>query len=83
MNLRQSEQRSVGFLTYRLIEQLTRDKDNLLQPVRPTQIALARYGLGNAYTGGVGSGLSITKEVSDGMEDGPGRVHDRHGVSRE
>ena len=56
------------------------DKYPPLQPVRPTQIALARYGLGYAYKGGVGSGLYMPNEGSDGMEDGPGRVNARHGV---
>ena len=45
-----------------------------------TQIAPTRYGLGDASRGGVGSVLSMSKEGSDGMEDGPGRVHTRHGV---
>ena len=33
------------------IEILTSDKDPPLQPVRTTQIALARYGLGDTYKG--------------------------------
>ena len=52
----------------------------LLQPVNPTQIALARYGLGDASKGGFGIGLSMPKGESDGMEYGPGRVYARHGV---
>ena len=48
--------------------------------MRPTQIALVRYGLVGVYKGGFGIGLSIHKDGSDGMEDGTGRVHNRHGV---
>ena len=33
------------------LKRLTSDKDTLLQPVRPTQIDLAHYGLGDAYKG--------------------------------
>ena len=48
--------------------------------MHPTQISLDRYGLGDVSKGGFGSGLSMPKEGGDGMEDGPGRVHARHGV---
>ena len=41
---------------------------------------MARYGLGYASKGGFGSGLSMPKEGSYGMEDVPGRLHVRHGV---
>ena len=68
------------FSNLQVIYQLTRYKYPMLQPVRPTQIALVCYILGDAYTGGFGSGLSMPKEGSDGMEDGPGRVHARHGI---
>ena len=47
--------------------------------MHPTQIALTQYGLGDASKGGFGSGLYVPKEGSDGAEDGPGRVHARHG----
>ena len=57
-----------------------RDNDPLLQPVRPTEIALARYGLGNASKRGFGSGLSMPKEEIYGMYDKPVRVHSRHVV---
>ena len=46
----------------------------------PSQIVLTKYGLGYVSKKGFVSGLSIPKEVSDGMEDGPGRVYTRHGV---
>ena len=39
-----------------------------------------RYGLGGAFKRGFGSELSMPKEGSYGKEDGPGRVHTRHGV---
>ena len=48
--------------------------------MHPNQIALDRYGLGDSSKGGLGSGLSMSKEGSDGMEDGPGRVHYRYRV---
>ena len=54
----------------KLIKKFARDKDPLLQHVRPTQIALNQYGLGDPSKGGLGSGLFTPKEVSDGMEDG-------------
>ena len=63
-----------------VIERLKRDNDPLLQPVRSTKIALDRYGLGDAYKGGFGSGLSMPKEGGDDTEDGPGRVHARYRV---
>ena len=69
------------FSCLQVLELLTTDNDPTLQPVCPDQIALARYGLGDAYKGGFGSGLSMTKEGSDVKEDRPGRVHARHGVS--
>ena len=68
------------FYELQVIEQLKRDKDLLLQPLLPTQIALARYGLGDTSKGVFGSGLSMPKEGSDGMEDGTERVHARHEV---
>ena len=71
------------FYDSQVIKILTRDKDPPLQPVRPTQILLACYGLEDTYKRGFGSGLSVTKEVGDGMEDGPGRVQARHGFSCE
>ena len=74
VNLRQLEQRNVFLMASR---KLTRDNDPPLKTVHPTQIDLARYGLGDAYKGGFGSGTSMSKEVSDGMEDGPGRVQSR------
>ena len=43
------------FSDLQVIEQLIMDNDTPLQPVRPTQIALARYRLGDAYKGGFGS----------------------------
>ena len=46
----------------------------------PTQIALARYGLVDASKGVFVIVISMPKEGSYGMEDGPGRVHARHGV---
>ena len=55
------------------------DKDPLLQPVRPTQIALSQYGLGDVSKGGVVSGLSMPKEGIDGMEDGPVMMHAIYG----
>ena len=48
--------------------------------MRPTQIAMDRYVLGDAITGGVVSGPFVPKEGSYGREDGPGRVHARNGV---
>ena len=48
--------------------------------MHPNQIELDRYGLGDSYKGEFESGLSMPKEGSDGMENGPGRVHDRYGV---
>ena len=48
--------------------------------MHPTEIALTQYGLGDSSKGGVGSALSTTKEESDGMEDGTGRVNDRNRV---
>ena len=68
------------FYDLQFIKWLNRDKDPMLQHVQPNKIVLARYGLGDAYKGGFGSGLSMPKEGSDGMEDVPGRVHARHGV---
>ena len=55
------------FYDFQVLGQLTRDKYPLLQHVRPTQIALAQYGLGDAYKGRFGSGLYIPKEGSDCM----------------
>ena len=63
-----------------VLGRLTRDNDPPLQPVYPTQIELDQYGLGDSSKGGVGSALSTTKEESDGMEDGTGRVNDRNRV---
>ena len=37
-----------------------------------------RYVIGYAYKGGFEILISMPKEVSDGKEDGPGRVHARH-----
>ena len=68
------------FYDSQVIKILTRDKDPPLQPVRPTKIELAQYGLGYASKWGLGSGLSIPKEGSDSMEYGPGRMHARYGV---
>ena len=48
--------------------------------MRPTQIYLDRYGLGDASKEGFGSGLSMPKEGGDATEDGPRRVHARNGV---
>ena len=67
------------FYDLQVLEVLTRYKDPQLQHVCPTQIALARYELWDASKGGLGIGLSMPEEVSDCMEDGPVRVHDRHG----
>ena len=63
-----------------VIEHLTRDKDILLQPMRPNLIALYQYGLVDASKGVFVSGLSTLKNVSGGMSDGSVRVHDRNGV---
>ena len=68
------------FYDLKVIEQLTRDNDLLFQPVRPTQLALDQYGLGDVSKGGFGSGIYMSKEGSDVMEDGLGKVHGRHGV---
>ena len=57
-----------------------RDKNPLLQPERTTQILLSQYGLGYASKGGGLSGLSIPKEVIEGMEGEPVRVHAIYGV---
>ena len=45
-----------------------------------TQISLACYRLGDEFKRRFGNGISITKEGSDGKEDGTRRVHARHGV---
>ena len=68
------------FYDLKVIEQLTRDNDLLFQPVRPTQLALDQYGLGDVSKGEFGSGIYMSKEGSDVMEDGLGKVHGRHGV---
>ena len=62
------------------IKRLTRDNDPPLQPMHSAQIVLAQYGLGDVSKGGFGSGLYMTKEGSDAMEDGTGRVHTRHRI---
>ena len=49
------------------LDQLTRYNGPPLQPVCPTKISLARYGLGDTSKGGFRSGLSMKKERSDGM----------------
>ena len=67
------------FYYLQVLEKLTRDNDPILQPVRPTQIFLARYGLEDAYKGGFVSGISMPKEGSYGMEYDPGRVHAIYG----
>ena len=54
--------------------------DPLLQPVRPTQIVMDQYGLLDASKGCFGSGISMPKKGSDGMDDSPVRVHARYGV---
>ena len=54
------------FSDLQVLERLARDNDPPLQPVRPTQIARGRYGLGDVSKGGFGSGISIPKEGSDG-----------------
>ena len=79
VNLRRSEHRNFGYITF-IFKKLTRDKDTLLQPVHPTQILMYPYGLEYDSKGGLGIGLSMPREGSDGMEDGPVRVHDRRGV---
>ena len=48
--------------------------------MHPNQIELAHYELGDAFKRGVGSGVYMPKEVSDGMDDGHVRVHARTGV---
>ena len=63
-----------------VLNQLARYNYHTLQPVRPTQIELDRYGLGEAYKSGFGSGISMPIKGGDCMEDGNGRVHTRHGV---
>ena len=68
------------FSELQVLEKLTRGNDPPLQRMRPTQIALAPYGLRDAYKGGFGSVISMLKEGSDCMEDGPGRFHARHVV---
>ena len=47
--------------------------------MHPAKISLTQYGSGDASKGGSRSGLYISKEGSYGMEDGHGRVHNRHG----
>ena len=61
------------------VKQFTRDNDPPLQPICPTQIPLAQYLLVDASTWGFGGGISMPKEVINGMEDSPVRVHARHG----
>ena len=68
------------FYDLQVLERLTRDKYPPLKSMHPTQISLARYVLVGAYKGGFGSGFTVPREVTDGMEDGPGRVHTRHEV---
>ena len=70
-------QRCFSYL--QVLERLTRDNYPLLQTVRPTQIAMDRYGLGDAYNGVLGSVISMPKEGIDGIEYGPVKVHARHG----
>ena len=48
--------------------------------MRLKQIIMAHYGLGYVSKRGFRSELSMTKLGSYGMEDGPGKVHNRHGV---
>ena len=57
-----------------------RDKGPPLQHVRPTQIFLAWYAIGDVSEGGVISGLYMPKEGSDGMEYGPERLNSIYGV---
>ena len=57
-----------------------KDKYTPLQHVRPNQIELSWYGLGDAYKSGFGSGISMPKEESYEMEDGHGRFHARHWI---
>ena len=68
------------FYDLQVLERLTRDKYPPLKSMHPTQISLARYVLVGAYKGGLGSGFTVPREVTDGMEDRPGRVHTRHEV---
>ena len=68
------------FSDLQALEKFTRHKDPPLQPVRPNQVAMSRYWLIDVYKGGFGSGLFMTKEISGGIKDGPGRVHARHGI---
>ena len=49
------------FYDLQVLGQLMGDTDPPLQPVHPTQIALDRYGLGDAYKGVFGSGLYMPK----------------------
>ena len=48
-----------------VLKRSTGDNYTPLQLVRPTQIALDWYGLGDIYKGGFGSGISMPKEGSD------------------
>ena len=63
------------FSDLQVIGRLTMDKYPPLQPVRPTQIALARYGLGDASKVGFVSGPSMPKEVGDDMQYSTARFH--------
>ena len=63
------------FSDLQVLERLTRDNDPPLQPVCPTQIALARYGLGDASKVGFVSGPSMPKEVGDDMQYSTARFH--------
>ena len=50
------------FSDLQVLDKLTRNNDHSLQPVHPTEISLAWYGLGYLSEEVFGSGLSMTKE---------------------
>ena len=52
-----------------VLKKLMRDKDTLLQHIHPNKIGIDRNCLGDTSKGGSESGLSMTKEGSDVMED--------------